>query len=346
MGSRPLQIVLASRNPDKVRELKQLCADLPLEVLSAADFPGMPDVVEDGTTIEGNASRKAVATAAFTGKIAVADDTSLQVRELNGLPDIFAARFSGPGATYASNAELVLRLLQDVPENSRQARFATACVWVDPRPGQHRPVQNKSGGQALPGLAPAWNRWLHNPFAAGRDLPSDLDEGDYWNRWLDRSEVWARYRASILADLVSWGHDRAQLAGIAGSLLAGADPGYADEGWIRLPDLRIWAAGNPDDPETAAPPLPEFRPSGLPADAQGPGVCEKMWLEITASGRLLGKITRQAVGGSGFGYDPVFRPEGQEATLAEMEARTKNVLSHRGRALRRLLQAARKVYGF
>ena len=63
-------------------------------------------------------------TAAYTGEIALADDTSLQVRELNGWPDVFAARFSGEGATYESNARLVVDLMEDVPDGSRQARFA------------------------------------------------------------------------------------------------------------------------------------------------------------------------------------------------------------------------------
>lgn len=90
-------LVLASRNPDKVREMRELCGDGPWDVRSAADYPGLPEVVEDGTTILGNATRKAVVAAAFTGEIAVADDTSLCVRALNDLPDVFAARFAGPG---------------------------------------------------------------------------------------------------------------------------------------------------------------------------------------------------------------------------------------------------------
>ena len=93
------KVVLASRNQDKVRELKQVFAGMPFEMVSAEDFPGLPEVIEDGTTILGNATRKAMITAAFTGEIALADDTSLQIRELNGFPDIFAARFSGPDVT-------------------------------------------------------------------------------------------------------------------------------------------------------------------------------------------------------------------------------------------------------
>ncbi len=88
----PRKLVLASRNADKVGELREMCEGMPFEVTSAADYPGLPEVIEDGTTILGNATRKAIITAAFTGEIALADDTSLQVRELVGWPDIFAAR--------------------------------------------------------------------------------------------------------------------------------------------------------------------------------------------------------------------------------------------------------------
>ena len=58
-----------------------LCQGLPFTVVSALDYPGLPEVIEDGTTTLGNASRKAIVTAAFTGEIAVADDTALQVRD-------------------------------------------------------------------------------------------------------------------------------------------------------------------------------------------------------------------------------------------------------------------------
>jgi len=66
---------------------------------------------------------------------------------------------------------------------------------------------------------------------------------------------------------------------------------------------------------------------------------------LTATGRLLGTVTRQPVGRGGFGYDPVFRPEEDQRTLAELPADEKNAVSHRGRALRRLLRAVRTAYG-
>jgi len=61
---------------------------------------------------------------------------------------------------------------------------------------------------------------------------------------------------------------------------------------------------------------------------------------------LNGELTRQPVGGGGFGYDPVFRPAGSEQTLAELEPEAKHAVSHRGKALRRMLRAVHRAYGF
>jgi non-canonical purine NTP pyrophosphatase (RdgB/HAM1 family) len=326
------KVVLASRNEDKVRELKQVFEGMPFEVVSSADYPGLPDVIEDGTTILGNATRKAMITAAFTGEISLADDTSLQVRELNGWPDIFAARFSGPGATYASNAALVLELMKDVPDGSRQARFATACVWVDPRPGE----------QDYPVASPAVRRWMRNPWARSIEIKNPAEEWDFWNGFLDRRQVWHQYVTALMTDSVTWGHDRTRLREIADELLAGCDEGGMEDGAVRMPDPRIWVV---DDPATAPEPPTVVAPSGLDREAPGRGKNGPFWLEISTLGRVLGEITRQPLGGEGFGYDPVFRPEGQQRTLAEMLPEEKNTISHRARALRRLMRAVRGAYG-
>lgn len=343
------KVVLASRNADKVRELRQLFTGLDFEIVSSADYPGLPEVIEDGTTIVGNARRKAIITAAYTGEIAVADDTSLEVRELNGLPDIFAARFSGPEATYSSNAKLVLELMQGVPEDARQARFATACAWVDPQP-----KQKKHGVSA-----PAASRWLRNPwgqgspFLGGRDDRDGQSEWDFWNTFVDRRQVWANYRQTMLSDLTSRGHNPEKLREVGEGLFTGCEdalmPGQKldsrlQEEGMRLPDSTIWTVPGPEVQGEPSMPVIQIAPSGLPAGAPGLNQCQPFWLEITTSGKILGRITEQATGTAGFGYDPVFRPEGEKRTLAEMPATDKNAISHRGRAMRRLMDAVKKAY--
>ncbi|MBU8871068.1 MAG: hypothetical protein KOO60_09435 [Gemmatimonadales bacterium] len=330
------KIVLASRNRDKIRELKQLCEGLPFSILSTADFPGLPDVIEDGTTILGNASRKAVITAAYTGEISVADDTSLQVRVLNGFPDVFAARFSGPDATYDSNARLVLELMEGVPDGMRQARFGTACVWVDPQPLQEEP------GREYEVSRPAVGRWLRNPWARSITVRDPERETAFWNRLLDREEVWTGYRSRMLTDQVDAGQDRVRMAKLAAGLVALPGDG---EGLL-LPDTRIWSVPGPG---VVGPPPTNVSPSGLDPEAPGRAVNQEFWLEISAEGRMLGEINRQPVGTGGFGYDPIFVPTltpGHESlTLAELEPAHKNAISHRGRAFRRLVKAARSAYG-
>jgi XTP/dITP diphosphohydrolase len=329
------RVVLASRNRDKLRELAELMEGLPFEVVSALEYPGLPEVVEDGVTIAGNAARKALVAAAWTGEIALADDTSLQVRELNGWPDIFAARFSGPGATYASNVALLLDLMRDVPEGSRQARFATACAWVDPRPGP-RDYRIE---------APATGRWLHNPWARAVELRDPAGATGYWAALgADRGE-WDSYAASRGADLANWGHDAARLRQVAGEFLAAGPDGAAaaaPAGAVRLPDPSLWAAPSRERP--GSPPT-VVAPSGLSREAPGRDRLQPLWLEIATEGRLAGTITRQPLGRGGFGYDPVFRPEGSDLTLAEMDAAAKHRVSHRGRALARMRRAVCAAYG-
>jgi len=339
MSAAQRTIVLASRNRDKLREMRELCAGSPFTVASALDYPGLPEVIEDGTTVLGNASRKAILAAAYTGEIAVADDTALQVQALNDLPDVFASRFAGPGATYADNVELLLELMRHVPAGSRQARFVTAAVWVDPRPSL--------GAARAPRAPETEARWLHNPFARAIRVRDAANEADFWSRLVDHRTEWEAYRARRGAILVTHGADgdrlRALLDGLLAPLLAGGPAADAPPLALRLPDTRLWTAGGPPEGPGAPPTL--VAPSGLPDEAPGHAVNEPLWLEFAAEGRLLGSIAREPVGWGGFGYDPVFRPHGSDRTLAELEAGEKNGLSHRGRALRRLLEAATAAYG-
>lgn len=122
------KLVLATRNPDKVQEIREAFSDIDVEILTAEDFPGMPEVVEDGNTIKENAVKKARSVADFTGLFALADDTALEIETLGGAPGVRSSRFAGEGATYADNVRKVLRLLNGIPWEQRRARFR--CVMV------------------------------------------------------------------------------------------------------------------------------------------------------------------------------------------------------------------------
>ncbi|MGQ9561501.1 MAG: XTP/dITP diphosphatase [Candidatus Oleimicrobiaceae bacterium] len=126
MGFSTKTLVLATRNPDKVREMRQVLADCGWEIVSLDQFPDAPEVVEDGVTAVANAIKKALAIARHTNLVALADDTALEVDALGGAPGVCSSRYAGPGATYADNVRKLLRDLTGVPLEQRTARFR--CV--------------------------------------------------------------------------------------------------------------------------------------------------------------------------------------------------------------------------
>jgi XTP/dITP diphosphohydrolase len=126
-----MELVVATRNKDKLREIKALLKGLPVDVFSSDSFEGVPDVIEDGKTLEDNAIKKATQVSKFLKKFAVADDSGLEVEYLNGDPGVYSARFSGKGATYKSNNEKLLRLLKGVPFAKRKAYFKCVIAVAD-----------------------------------------------------------------------------------------------------------------------------------------------------------------------------------------------------------------------
>lgn len=126
------ELVLATRNKDKEKELAALLADVGIVLRTLAEFPDAPAVIEDGATCEANAVKKAVAIARYTGLPAVADDTGLEVEALGGRPGVHAARYAGEGVTYEDNWRKLLRDLEGVPREKRQARFVTVAALAEP----------------------------------------------------------------------------------------------------------------------------------------------------------------------------------------------------------------------
>jgi XTP/dITP diphosphohydrolase len=132
-GEGPLRLVLASANPDKVKEISAvLSAALPVVLVPRP--AGAPDVVEDGETLLDNARLKARSLVRATGTAAVADDTGLEVDALGGAPGVYSARYAGDGATYADNVTKLLRALAALADGggARRARFRTVALAAFP----------------------------------------------------------------------------------------------------------------------------------------------------------------------------------------------------------------------
>lgn len=131
-----MQVFIATKNHNKLKELERILKPMGFEVLSENDLEKpLPEVEETGTTYEENALLKAHSGFETTGLMTVADDSGLSVDILDGAPGLYSARYSGTGATYASNNEKLLAALKDVPREKRTATFvsAIACVFPDGR---------------------------------------------------------------------------------------------------------------------------------------------------------------------------------------------------------------------
>lgn len=124
-----MQVVLATANPGKLRELQALLADTGIEVLSQAQF-GIAPVPETGRTFVDNALLKARHAAAHTGLPAIADDSGLEVDVLGGQPGVLSARYAGEIADDAANNARLLAELRGVPERERTARYRCVLAWV------------------------------------------------------------------------------------------------------------------------------------------------------------------------------------------------------------------------
>ncbi len=140
------QIVLATHNPDKRVEIAALLSDLGITVRSLAEFLQAPVVVEDGKTCEANAIKKAKVIADYTGLMAVADDTGLEVDALGGRPGVHAARYAGVQVSYEDNWKKLLHELDGVPMERRGARFLTVVAIARPSVQQVDTVEGVLNG--------------------------------------------------------------------------------------------------------------------------------------------------------------------------------------------------------
>lgn len=127
------QILLASNNAHKAREIAQILGSERFEVLTLADYGLVSDPEESASTFHGNARIKAQAAHELKPDIAVlADDSGLEVDALDGAPGVWSARYAGENASDAENNAKLLGALEDVPAQNRTARFVCELVYISP----------------------------------------------------------------------------------------------------------------------------------------------------------------------------------------------------------------------
>lgn len=226
-------LLLATRNPGKVKEISEILGSPDLRIQSLLDFPEIPEVEEDGATLEENALKKALAGHAHTHLPTLADDSGLEVSCLDGQPGIHSARYAGEKATYDDNNKKLLNALVGVPPDKRNAQFRCVVAFV---------AQETRLG------------------------PADLRPSKEYSPQAD--------------------------------------------------------SGRPAEGTTAS--VPSQSRAGTKAGGQVVKIVE---------GICRGTIATSPRGRGGFGYDPVFIPEGFRQTYAELSPDIKNRISHRGKGL-------------
>lgn len=128
-----IDLLVATTNPGKFAEVRAFLSKLPLRIVSLKDFRDPPVIVEDGTTFEQNALKKARILADFSGMLTLADDSGLEVDALDGAPGIYSARYCGEEGNDQKNNEKLLQELQNVSEARRTARFVCALALCAPK---------------------------------------------------------------------------------------------------------------------------------------------------------------------------------------------------------------------
>jgi XTP/dITP diphosphohydrolase len=152
--SAPRRLLIATTNPHKIQELREILVGLPFALVSPGDLGLSLAVEETGTTFAENAVLKATAWADYSGMLALADDSGLEIDALGGEPGIYSARWAGADVSYEERFRLLLARLADAPAERRTARYRAAIAVAEPAPsGLYGVVEGTLEGQIA--FAPA-----------------------------------------------------------------------------------------------------------------------------------------------------------------------------------------------
>lgn len=127
------QLLIATRNLKKKKELQEILSGYDLQLLNLDDIPPLPEVEEDGLTFEENAVKKALTVARQSNMLTLADDSGLVVDALQGAPGVFSARYAGPQANDDMNNRKLLQAMQQVEDHQRTARFVCVIALASPQ---------------------------------------------------------------------------------------------------------------------------------------------------------------------------------------------------------------------
>lgn len=127
-----MRLLVATGNQGKLKEIRRLLQDSPIEVVGLDAYPDLPEVVEDGDTFDANARKKATEMAEATGLLTLADDSGLVVDALDGAPGVISARYAGDDGDDEANNRKLMQEMHDVPDDKRQAAFHCFIALAEP----------------------------------------------------------------------------------------------------------------------------------------------------------------------------------------------------------------------
>ena len=126
------RILFATGNQGKMKEVREILADLGVEVISMREAGVSAEIVEDGETFEENAVIKARTIMELTGEVTLADDSGLEIDALGGEPGVYSARYMGEDTSYHIKNNDLIRRLSQVPRQQRTARFVCSIAAAFP----------------------------------------------------------------------------------------------------------------------------------------------------------------------------------------------------------------------
>ena len=126
-----MELVVATRNRKKLKEIRELLKGSNLKITSLADYPNAPEIEEDGSNFDENAIKKAATIAMHTKKLTLGEDSGLEVKVLDNKPGVYSSRFSGENSNDKKNNLKLLRLLRGVPLKKRDARYRCSVALAD-----------------------------------------------------------------------------------------------------------------------------------------------------------------------------------------------------------------------
>jgi XTP/dITP diphosphohydrolase len=193
------ELVLATRNPHKLREFARLLA--PAEIVLTPLPEGVELPPEDGATFAENALPKARSAAVETGRVAIADDSGIEAGALGGAPGVRSARFAGEDATDESNLE---KLLREAPAGSA-LRYVCVIAYVDPETGEERLFRGESRGRVAKDARGSGGFGYDPAF-----VPDDDDSGRTMAEMSDAEKDLISHRGRAARALIEWLRTRRQ----------------------------------------------------------------------------------------------------------------------------------------